>query len=99
MTEISGNAYLPAQMHSAPSLAAAEAALPNAGTQRWHVLELLRAFPSYGMTDEEIADALNMNPSAERPRRIELVNAGLVRDSGERRRTSSGRQATVWVAA
>jgi polysaccharide pyruvyl transferase WcaK-like protein len=30
---------------------------------------------------------------------IELVNAGLVRDSGERRRTSSGRQATVWVAA
>jgi hypothetical protein len=99
MTEIHGNPYLPAQMHSDTSIAAAEAALPNAGTQRWHVLELLRAFPDYGMTDEEIQDALDMNPSAERPRRIELVNAGLVIDSGERRETSSGRKATVWRAA
>ena len=98
MTEIRGNPYLPAQMHSAPSIAAAEAALPTVGTQRWHVLELLRAFPSFGMTDEEMQNAMGMNPSTQRPRRVELVNAGLVRDSGERRRTASGRQATVWVA-
>ena len=48
--------------------------------------------------DEEIADYLKMSPSTARPRRIELVNAGLVVASDRRRPTRSGRMATVWVA-
>jgi hypothetical protein len=53
---------------------------------------------SGGVTDEEIQIALDMNPSTERPRRVELVEANLVRDSSTRRRTKSGRWAVVWTA-
>jgi len=47
-------------------------------------------------TDEEVQDALGMNPSTERPRRGELVEKHLVRDSGKRRNTKSGYRAIVW---
>jgi hypothetical protein len=53
---------------------------------------------THGATDEEVQDQLNMNPSTQRPRRVELVRAGFVVDSGFTRRTTSNRQATVWVA-
>jgi len=49
-------------------------------------------------TDEEIATGLGMNPSTERPRRIELARAGLIAEAGTRR-TASGRMATVWRVA
>lgn len=52
-----------------------------------------------GATDEEIQRALKMNPSTSRPRRIELERAGIVRDSGKRRKTRSGRWAIVWKVA
>jgi hypothetical protein len=54
---------------------------------------------STGGTDEELQDALGMNPNTQRPRRIELVERGLVRDSGRTRKTKSGRRATVWEIA
>jgi hypothetical protein len=38
---------------------------------------------------------MKLNPNTQRPRRIELVVAGKVRDSGE---TASGRKATIWEA-
>ncbi len=91
--------YLPAQMHSQTSIAAAERALPDAGTQRWHVYRQLSQWMSTGGTDEELQDALGMNPNTQRPRRIELVERGLVRDSGRTRKTKSGRRATVWEIA
>ena len=47
-------------------------------------------------TDDDMQHGLNMNPSTQRPRRIELVAAGLVRDSGTTRKTRTGRAATVW---
>jgi hypothetical protein len=37
-----------------------------------------------------------MNPSTQRPRRVELVEGGWVEDSGERRPTRSGMDAVVW---
>jgi len=61
------------------------------------VLELLRDNP-HGLTDEEQQAALEMNPSTQRPRRIELVRRGLVVEGGTRK-TSSGRMAVVWRAA
>jgi len=82
---------------SATSRAAMEAAEPAAGTQRAKILTLLREVPS-GLTDEQMQDILDMNPSTQRPRRVELVEAGLVRDSGIERRTHSGRKAVVWQA-
>ena len=88
----------PYQPHSATSKAAAAGIEPKAGTLRALVLNWLRARGSYGATDEEIAYQYDLNPSTARPRRVELVQAGLVRDSGQTRPTRSGRQATVWVA-
>lgn len=38
-----------------------------------------------------------MNPSTERPRRVELVKGGWIRDSGKTRKTHSGSEATVWI--
>jgi FixJ family two-component response regulator len=79
------------------SAAAADSLSPatlNAMQRR--VLELLAAWPQ-GLTDEEIARALGMNPSTARPRRIELVRRGLIEQAGTRR-TTSGRMASVWQA-
>lgn len=43
-------------------------------------------------TDEQIADALHMNPSTARPRRVELLRQDLIYRMGERK-TKSGRAA------
>lgn len=88
----------PAQAHSATSLMAAFEIEPKAGTLRGAVLAHLRGCGALGATDEQIQVALDMNPSTQRPRRIELVKAELVYDSGRTRKTVSGHQATVWLA-
>lgn len=85
----------PAQRHSATSVASAGAIEPISGTLRRTVLNFLRRMPA-GATDEQMQAALDMNPSTQRPRRIELVEAGLVCDSGTTRKTASGRMAVVW---
>lgn len=91
---------LPAQRHSPTSVAAAERAEPAAAaTQRRAVLDFLRGRGADGATDEEIQVALSLNPSGERPRRIELVRGGFVRDSGTTRPTRSGCKAVVWTAS
>ena len=94
---IPGRSTLPYQRHSDTSKTAAGRAKPDSATLRKRVLNLLRATPR-GLTDEEIAEALGMNPSTQRPRRIELVTALMVRDSGVTRPTKSGRAAVVWEA-
>jgi len=86
-------ARAPAVNGSATSAAAADSLGPatlNAMQRR--VLELLQATPD-GLTDEEMARRLGMNPSTQRPRRIErlVVTCGT-------RRTASGRNADVWKA-
>jgi hypothetical protein len=84
----------PFHKHAETSSAAAAAIFPVAGTLRGLVLASLRERGA--MTDEEMQDILAMNPNTQRPRRIELVEALLVRDSGQRRPTRSGRMAVVW---
>jgi transcription initiation factor IIE alpha subunit len=61
------------------------------------VLALLETTPD-GLTDEEMQTRLGMNPSTQRPRRIELARRGLVVECGTRR-TASGRNASVWRVA
>ena len=85
---------IPVQRHSVTSVEAGEKIKPHAETLRDKVLDLLKS--RGGFTDIEIQDILQMNPSTQRPRRIELVTAGLVQDSGSVRKTPSGRNATVW---
>lgn len=88
----------PAVWRSDTSRAAAESIRPTAQTLRNAVLLSIAARGDYGATDEELQVALSMNPSTQRPRRVELCDAGKVADSGRTRRTRSGRAATVWVA-
>ena len=88
----------PAQQHSITSMRAADS-LDATTLNRLHrqVLAFLEARPD-GATDEEMQAGLGMNPSTQRPRRIELARRGLVVESGTRK-TSSGRMATIWRKA
>lgn len=68
------------------------------GRQR-RIVYLAIAQAENGMTDEEIQRATGLNPSSERPRRVELCDAGKVVDSGTTRPTSAKRKAIVWKVA
>ncbi len=78
--------------------AAQVASRPAAGRQCRKILQLLVAWADRGGTDEEVQQELGLNGSSQRPRRSELVKAGLVEDSGRVRPTTSGRCAVVWTA-
>jgi hypothetical protein len=87
----------PHQKHSDTSMGAAlTLSESRRATLRAAVLRYLVAHD--GATDEEMQLALGMNGNTQRPRRCELLEAGLVIDSGLRRPTRNGRKATVWIA-
>lgn len=86
-------AHAPHVATSPTSRAAAVSIAAATPTLRDRVLSTIAALGS--ATDEEIADALGMNGSTERPRRVELAQAGLIHQVGTRA-TRSGRQAAVW---
>jgi hypothetical protein len=88
---------LPYQSHSVTSQAAAKTFTSQAATCRDRVYQAIAASKHLGMTDEEVQIALTMNPSTQRPRRIELWDAGKIVDSGKQRPTTSGRMAVVWI--
>ena len=96
MNIVFGDYKLPYQKHSYTSRLAAVHAEPKAGTQRGILFDHFTRLGSYGATDEEMQTLTKMNPSAERPRRIGLLDQGFIKDSGRTRATSSGRQAVVW---
>lgn len=64
--------------------------------------EVLELFRQHGpMTDEEARSHYHGRQSVSgfRTRRAELVDQRLIRDTGERRRMTTGRRAVVWEAA
>lgn len=79
---------------SPTSEAAAEAILDSLPALQRRVYEYIRQWGP--VHDEEIQIDLNMNPSTERPRRGELVEKGLVCDTGHTALTKSGRNAVLW---
>jgi hypothetical protein len=92
------NPLPPFVRESETSREAAIAIAPNASAIREQVYAFIAKAGSLGTTDEEIQERMALAPNTARPRRVELVTAGRVRDSGRRRNTRSGRQAVVWVA-
>jgi hypothetical protein len=80
------------------SAAAADRAVSKVEQDRVAILAFVLDRGAHGATDREIQDALQMDPSSERPRRIELVRAGRVTDGYTTRISPSGRACTVWVA-
>ena len=65
---------------------------------RAKILGALRASPA-PLTDEELQEVTGLNPSSERPRRIELVEAGEVVAAPVVKLTKSGRKAQAWAPA
>lgn len=92
-----GQETLPYQTHSPTSFAAAQAKT-DAATQRAEVLAWFRVRGEHGATDEECQMAMGLAGSSQRPRRVELVNRGLLVDTGTTRKTMAGRTAAVWRA-
>ncbi len=86
------------QPHSETSRAAWLESRPTAAVLRGVILAYIESRGENGATDEEIQAALMMPGNTERPRRVELVEGGWVRDVGARRATRAGRRAVVWVA-
>lgn len=96
MTQQTINFNAPRVRGSQTSTDAAESIAPAVGTLQARVYEFLKSKADRGATDEEMQLGLDMSPSTQRPRRVELVRKGLVIDSGEKRETKSGRSAVVW---
>lgn len=90
---------LPAHNGTLTSKAAAVAIRPSADTLRAQVYEYVALCGENGSTREEIEIALEMSGSTVRPRVVELMAAGRIRDVPETTRaTESGRQARILVA-
>lgn len=81
--------------HPDTSRAAAWRIAPKTGTKRRQVLDAIRN--SDGLTDEEMQRSIPMSANTQRPRRVELVEGGFIKDSGERRPTAGGDLAVVWT--
>lgn len=92
-------ASAPYQAHSGTSKAAAQSIKLTAATLREKVYSSIRRAGERGLTDLEVQDLLHMDGNTQRPRRVELVKANRIKPSGQKRKTSSGRAATVWIAA
>lgn len=91
------HAYTPV-MPRDTTRAAAAAVLPRSGTQRRKVYDAIldAAGRGYGgATDLELTRATGLGGNSVRPRRLELVEAGLVVDTGHRR-TADGTAHIVW---
>ena len=87
----------PFQKHSATSRAAAQHAQPRAQNLRDKALGIFRTHgaPLGGLTDEELITIMRLPANTVRPRRVELMQAGLIKQVGTRK-TASGRSAVVW---
>jgi predicted ArsR family transcriptional regulator len=84
----------PYQAHSETSRDAAVSMRGKTARIRDLVLDAIKERPS---TDEELVARLQISQNTVRPRRVELVQRGLVVEGG-RRKTQSGRTAIVWTA-
>lgn len=69
----------------------------RAATLRDAVLAFFKAGKE--ATADEVADAMGENPLSIRPRVAELKAAGLLIQTGARRKSSTGRSSHVWKAA
>lgn len=69
----------------------------SARTKRDKVFTVLRNFGSSGATANDVADVLKWDPYVVRPRITELVQAGAVVETGERRVNRLGKLVTVYA--
>lgn len=85
----------PYQYQSVPSFEAARRIAPALGRLKRDLLTALRHHGA--LSDEDMQRICEMNPSTQRPRRVELVRDGLVRKAGTSK-NGRGRTVTLWEA-
>lgn len=85
----------PVKSHSPTSIDAGLEIRPRASRLRELVYRAIAITPE-GLTDAEIEYVTGLAGSTARPRRIELLREGRIRQEGTRP-TPSGRSAAVWV--
>jgi len=88
--------YAPFIANSATSREAAVSMREKTPSLRARVLEALTICGP--MTDEELSEWFQMSGNTIRPRRIELVKVGAVKEYGTKK-TRSGRNAVIWGVA
>lgn len=76
---------------------AAMGVLPRSGSRLARIYSLIQSRSGYGATDSEIESALEMSHQSASAARNTLMNRGLLKDSGQRRKTASGAMAKVWI--
>jgi predicted transcriptional regulator len=91
---MSAGQFPPFARESDTSRKAAKEIYRETPTIREQVLRCIRIFN--GMTCDGLEDHLEMKHQTISARIWELRNMGLIKDSGRRRKTSSGRDAVVW---
>lgn len=79
------------------SQAAAGLAVPVQYSARQQIIKLLAHLGELGLTDDQMETRLRRSHQTVSSARNWLVEAGWVRDSGQRRKTRSGRMAVVWM--
>jgi hypothetical protein len=85
----------PAQRHSPTSVAAAESIKPDANRLRMVVLSAIRDAPD-GLTCDECEVLTGLRHQTCSARFRELALGGRIVDTGQTRKTRSGRAAAVW---
>ena len=80
------------------SIAAAKSVEGKAATMRGKILAFVRSRGALGATREDVEIALEISGSTVRPRVLELIHFGTVKETDATRATESGRQAAVLVA-
>ncbi len=89
----------PYQAHSDTSKAAADEIADKLPALRGNVYRVIHMAGKEGVTDLDIEGELGIAGSTVRPRRIELLEMGLVVAAKEKKRTPSGRWAYAWISA
>lgn len=89
----------PHQAHSETSKQAALSALSSAATDRERILGFIKARGVTGATSDECQAEFNLAHQTGSARVAELLQAGLIIESGRRRKTRRGRDADVLVVA
>ena len=77
---------------------AARSIAPKAQKLRDIVYRAIEARGEQGATCHELADITGIEYASAQPRFTELRIAGKIEDSGQRRKTPSGKASIVWVA-
>lgn len=95
---VNSNSVRVGRNHPDTSHKAAQKALPNSGTKKKIIYDLIVASGMFGVCDHEIEETLGWTHQTSSSSRNALMNDGWVIDSGHRRATKQGNDAIAWIA-